>query len=139
MKIIEEQLASKDRIGKITKTGDVSPWPHEEATAKTLSLYGHNVEFIRKSNREREHSADAYVDNAKWEFKSPTAKHTKTILKNLKESKWQANYVVLDSRRMKGVPNAAIFREVIANIKQIPEIKRLKYISKKGKLLDVKP
>ncbi|MBQ2672807.1 hypothetical protein IJG01_02460 [Candidatus Saccharibacteria bacterium] len=88
---------------------------------------------------EREHSADTYVDNAKWEFKSPTAKHTKTILKNLKESKWQANYVVLDSRRMKRVPNAAIFREVIANIKQIPEIKRLKYISKKGKLLDVKP
>ncbi|MBR2741277.1 hypothetical protein IKD98_00760 [Candidatus Saccharibacteria bacterium] len=132
MKKIEEQLVSKNKIGKIIKTGDVNPWPHEEATAKTLSLYGYNVEFIRKSNREREHSADAYVNNVKWEFKSPTAKHTKTILKNLKESKWQADYVVLDSRRMKGVPSITILRELITSIKQVPEIKRLKYITKDG-------
>ncbi len=117
MKIIEEKLALINKIGKITKTGDVSPWPHEEATAKTLSLYGYNVESIRKSDREREHSADAYVNNVKWEFKSPTAKHTKTILKNLKEARWQADCVVLDSRRMKGVPNTAILRELVASIK----------------------
>ena len=48
----------KNRIGKIIKSGDVGPWPHEEATAKVLALYGHDVEFIRKSNREREHSAN---------------------------------------------------------------------------------
>ncbi len=106
MKIIEEKLVPKNKIGKIAKTGDVSPWPHEEATAKTLS---------------------------------PTARHTKTILKNLKEAKWQADYVVLDSRRMKGIPNTAILRELVTSIKQVPEIKRLKYITKDGKLLDTIP
>lgn len=139
MKIIELRPASKSKIGKITKTGDVSPWPHEELTAKTLSLYGYNVEFIRKSNRDREHSADAYINHIKWEFKSPTAKHTKTILKNLKEAKWQSVYVVVDSRRMKSVPNGAIFREVISSLKQVPEIKKIKYISKTGKLVDIIP
>ena len=91
----------KKRIGKIIKAGDVNPWPHEEATAKTLALCGHDVEFIRKSNRDREHSADAYVDGVKWEFKSPTANHTRTILKNLKDAKWQSDRVIIDARRMK--------------------------------------
>ena len=126
------------KIGKIIKPGDANIWPHEEATANTLAMYGYNVEFIRKSNRDREHSADAYVDKVKWEFKAPTAKHTKTILKNLKEAKWQSDKVVLDSRRMKGVPNEAILREVKRSIKEVPEINKLKYISKSGKLVDIK-
>lgn len=129
---------AKNKIGKITKPGDVSPWPHEEAIAKTLALNGYNVEFIRKSNRDREHSADAFVDGAKWEFKSPTARHTRTILKNLKEAKWQSDKVVLDSRRMKGVPDNAIIREVKASVKIVQEISKLKYISKTGKLIDIK-
>ena len=128
----------KKKIGKVTKPGDVSPWPHEEATAKTLALYGYDVEFVRKSNREREHSADAYVDGVKWEFKSPTAHHTKTILKNLKEAKWQSTNVVVDSRRMKGVPNEAIIRKLRTSIKDVPEIKNLRYISKSGELFDIK-
>ena len=127
-----------NKIGKIIKPGDVNVWPHEDATANTLAMYGHNVEFIRKSNRDREHSADAYIDDEKWEFKSPTARHTKTILKNLKEAKWQSNKVILDARRMKGVPNEAILREVKSAIKEVPEISELKYISKSGKLVDIK-
>ena len=91
-----------------------------------------------KSNRDREHSADAYVDGEKWEFKSPTARHTKTILKNLKEAKWQSDKVILDARRMKDVPNEAILRETKSAIKEVPEISELKYISKSGKLVNIK-
>ena len=61
----------KKRVGKVTKIGDVSPWPHEEATAKALALCGYDVTFIKASDREYEHSADAYVDNVLWEFKAP--------------------------------------------------------------------
>ena len=128
----------RKRIGKITKAGDANPWPHEEATAKILALYGHNVEFIRKSNRDREHSADAYVDGVKWEFKSPTANHARTILKNLKDAKWQSDRVILDARRMKKVPDDAILRELKASSREVPEIKHIKYVSKSGRLLDIK-
>ncbi len=128
----------KNKIGRIIKAGDVSPWPHEETTAKTLALHGYDVEFIRKSNREREHSADAYVNGVKWEFKSPTANHTKTILKNLKNAKWQSDRVIIDSRRMKKVPNDAILREIITCSKKVPEIKHIKFISKTGDILDIK-
>ncbi|MBQ3453006.1 hypothetical protein IJG28_02305 [Candidatus Saccharibacteria bacterium] len=129
---------SRNIIGKIVKAGDVSPWPHEEATAKVLALNGYNVEFIRKSNREREHSADAFVNGVKWEFKSPTARHTRTILKNLKDAKWQSDRVIIDSRRMKGVPDEAILRELRTCAKSVAEIKKVKYITKSGKLLDIK-
>ena len=128
----------KRKIGRIIKAGDVNPWPHEEATAKILALYGYDVEFIRKSNRDREHSADAYVDGVKWEFKSPTANHTRTILKNLKDAKWQSDRVIADSRRMKKVPNEAILRELKSCCKEVPEIKYIKYVSKSGKLLDIR-
>lgn len=128
----------KNKIGTIIKSGDVAPWPHEEATAKVLALNGHDVKFVRKSNRFREHSADVYIDHVKWEFKSPTAKHTRTILKNLKEAKWQSENVVLDSRRMKGVPDEAIVRELRKCASEVLEIKRVKYISKKGNLVDIK-
>ena len=30
----------KNKIGKIIKPGDASPWPHEEVIAKTLALNG---------------------------------------------------------------------------------------------------
>ena len=129
---------SRNIIGKIVKAGDVIPWPHEEATAKVLALNGYNVEFIRKSNREREHSADAFVNGVKWEFKSPTARHTRTILKNLKDAKWQSDRVIIDSRRMKGVPDEAILRELRTCAKSVAEIKKVKYITKSGKLLDIK-
>ena len=102
-----------------------------------MALYGYDVEFVRKSNRDREHSADAYINGERWEFKSPTAKHTKTILKNLKDAKWQSDKVVLDSRRMKGVPNEAILRELRASIGEVPEIKSVKYVSKNGELVDI--
>ncbi|MBQ3445399.1 hypothetical protein IJG29_01570 [Candidatus Saccharibacteria bacterium] len=125
-------------IGKIIEPGDANIWPHEKEIAKVLAKNGYNVEFIRKSNREREHSADAFIDGEKWEFKSPNAKHTRTILKNLKEAKWQSDKVILDSRRMKGVPNSAIYREVCNASREIKEIKKLKYISKSSALIDIK-
>ena len=37
-----------NKVGKITKPGDVNVWPHEDATANILAMHGHNVEFIRK-------------------------------------------------------------------------------------------
>ena len=39
---------------------------------------------------------------------------------------------------MKGVPDDAIIREVRASAKMVPEISKLKYISKTGKLIDIK-
>ena len=126
------------KVGVIIVPGDVNVWPHEYETAKVLATNGFDVKFIRKSNRFRERSADAYVDGKKWEFKSPTAKHTRTILKNLKEAEQQAERVILDSRRMKKVPDVAILREIRKQIPMAQGLKSIKYISKAGKIVDIK-
>ena len=120
------------RVGKIIKTGDVSPWPHEEATAKALALYEHNVKFIRKSNRDREHSADAFVDGEKWEFKAPRSRLLSAVERNLRRGKKQSTRIVFDSRRMKGVPDEAIMREIASKAHLISKIQRIVYINKHG-------
>ena len=64
--------------------------------------------------------------------------HEEAIAKTyLKKAKWQSERVIIDSRRMKGVPDDAILRELRASIGKVPEIKRLKYISKHGELIDI--
>lgn len=128
----------KKRVGKIIIPGDVNIWPHEREIAKVLAIHGYNIEFIRKSNRLREHTSDVLIDGMKWELKSPNANHTRTIYKNLKKAKWQSENVIIDSRRIKRVPDHIILKEVRKRAKEIPEIKRLKYISKSGKVLDIK-
>ena len=125
------------RVGKIIKPGDVNPWPHEEATAKSLALYGHDVEFIRKSNRDREHSADAYVDGVKWEFKAPKSKLLSAVERNLRRAKNQSNRIVFDSRRMKGVPDESIVREIMSKAPLIRDISNIIYIDKHGKCIDI--
>ena len=49
-----------------------------------------------------------------------------------------AKTLAFDSRRMKGVPNEAILREVLVCIEKVPEISKLIFISKTGKLIDIK-
>ena len=128
----------KNYEGSISISSGANVWPHEMKSAEVLSCYGYSVCFIRKSERDREHSADAFIDNEKWEFKAPTANHTKTIIKNLKDAKYQSDKLLFDSRRMKAVPDDAIIREIKAQLKNVPEIKKLKYISKHGKIIDLK-
>ncbi|MCL2451670.1 hypothetical protein FWD20_02235 [Candidatus Saccharibacteria bacterium] len=124
--------------GKIIIPDGVNIWPHEHKTAKSLIKYGHIVEFIRKSNRLRETSADCYIDGIKWEMKAPTADHLRTIKRNLKEGRWQSDRIVFDSRRMKRVPDKAIARELSKQLSEIAEIKRIKFVNRHGEVVDIK-
>ena len=127
----------KKRVGKVTKIGDVSPWPHEEATAKALALCGYDVTFIKASDREYEHSADAYVDNVLWEFKAPKGRKMSAVERNLRRGKDQSNKIVFDSRRMKGLPDEAIIREILSKAPFISDIECVRYINKHGKSIDI--
>lgn len=127
----------KRKDGRVIKAGDVSLWPHEEATAKVLALCGYDVEFIRKSNRDREHSADAYVNGVKWEFKAPKSKLLSAVEHNLRRVKEQYSRIVFDSRRMKSIPDEAIMREIVSKAPLIFGIDRILYINKHGRCIDI--
>ena len=55
--------------GTITIEDGANIWPHELHTAKALANAGHTVRFI--PNNASLATADAYVDNTLFEFKSP--------------------------------------------------------------------
>ena len=131
-------MAAKNKVGKVIKPGDVNVWPHEEATAKALALAGFNVEFIRKSERKDETSADAYIDGEKWEMKAPRSGKLSAVEDNLKKASRQADKVVFDSRRMKRIPDNAIERELAVKSHVNKSVTRVKFVNRYGKVIDIK-
>jgi hypothetical protein len=125
-------------IGKVIKTAGLNIWPHEQTMADTLALNGHVVEFIPPKNRKGEYTTDSLIDGVKWEMKSPRASSLKTVERNLKIAKWQSNKIVFASRRMKGVPDIAIERELRQCITKIADIDHIKFINRHGHILDIK-
>jgi hypothetical protein len=127
-----------NQTGKITIPVGVNVWPHEMKTAQALAFAGYTVEFIRKSERDREHSADAYLNGVKFEFKAPMGSAMKVVERNLKRARWQSANVVFDSRRMKNVPDAAIQRELSKMLHELKEIHCILFVNRHGIVIDVK-
>lgn len=126
------------KIGKITKPADANIRPWEENTARSLALCGHDVVFIRKSNRERETSADAYIDGEKWEFKAPNGHKMGLVERNLRYAVLQSGNVVFDSRRVNYLPDKALTRELSAQSARIKGLNRLKFVNRRGEVIDIK-
>lgn len=115
----------------------VKPWPHEEATAHALAEHGRNVVFKKKTERFKTPTADVLLDGVIWEFKAPNGKRLSSVERNLRRGKGQASRIVFDSRRMKGVPDKAIMREILLKAKYITDIEEIIYINKHGKCIDI--
>jgi hypothetical protein len=124
--------------GKTTIPSYVNVWPHELRTAQSLTAIGHNVEFIRKSELDRQRSADAYVDGVRYEFKAPKSDKMDAVERNLKKASRQSCNVVFDSRRMKKIPDVAILRELTSKSHANKSIKRLLFVNRCGIVVVVK-
>ncbi len=117
---------------------DVNVWPHELKTAKALAGAGYVVEFVRRRETEHEKTADALIDGEMWEFKAPKSGKLKAVERNLKRGRRQSENIVFDGRRMKGVPDEAIEREVRSQAFKVSNIRRLIYVTRYGKVIDIK-
>jgi hypothetical protein len=126
------------KIGRVITPGNVNVWPHEGLTAKSLAAAGFEVEFIRKSERDSETSADCYINGEKWEFKAPRSGKLSAIEDNLKKASKQADKIVFDSRRMHKIPDKAVERELVAKSHANKSIKHVKFVNRHGKVINVK-
>ncbi|MGN0262428.1 MAG: hypothetical protein ACI4B9_06280 [Eggerthellaceae bacterium] len=128
----------KQNEGKIIIAPGVNVWPHELKTAEALSAAGYTVEFIRRSEEHRARSADCIIGGIVWEMKAPTASNMKAVEKNLRKALNQASYVIFDCRRMKGIPDTAIEREVRTCVdSRVRGLKRVLFVSRKGRVIDI--
>ena len=125
--------------GQIIIQSGANVWPHEMKTAEALAAAGRTVEFIRRSEEQRTTSADAIIDGIVWEMKAPKASNLKAIEKNLRKTLDQSNCVILDSRRMKGIPDHAIERELQACAAgRIKNLKHLLFVNRNAQVIDIK-
>lgn len=101
-------------------------------TAKALALAGYDIVFVDRPGKQGERVADILMDGDTWEMKSPRSDSLKAIEGNVKRARNQSPCVVLDSRRMRKVPGAAIERELRRCAKTIKGIRRLLFVGRHG-------
>lgn len=124
----------KHKGGRVVVPADANPWPHEQRVAKVLALAGHYVEFIPETNLK---TPDIYLDNTMYEIKSPITDNPKKIIRNVKRALEKCQNVIIDSSRVKGVSDEAIQRVLKNKVKDLPGLKKLLFINKRGQIVDI--
>ena len=120
--------------GKVVIPADANPWPHEQKVAKILALAGHYVEFIPETNLK---TPDIYLDSTICEIKSPITNNLKKIVRNVKRALEKSPNVIIDSSRVKGLNDEAIQRTLKNKVKDLPGLKNLLFINKRGQIIDI--
>ena len=122
------------RAGNITIVGNANVWPHEMDTARALARDGRDVEFIDRGGR-GDGCADVRMDGLIWEMKSPRADNVQAIERNVKRARIQSENVIVDSRRMKRVPDAAILRALEKHSREVKGVSRLLFVNRHGSVI----
>ena len=129
-------VSMKHQIGEITIKEGANVWPHEMHTAKALARKGYNVTFIKAHNSVN--TADAYINNTLFEFKSPEGCTSRAVQRNIvKALNRQSCNVVIDSFRMKKIQDRSIQSFMVKRLKEGKGIKRLIFVNRKGEAIDI--
>lgn len=132
-----ECLAMKKITGNITIPADCDVWPHELKTAQALAAAGHDVRFVRKSDQPHVRTADLIMDGEVWEMKAPKSSKLVAVERNLRRALGQSRNIIFDSRRMKGVPDAAIERELRKWGHDLKAVRRLIMVNRRAEVIDI--
>ena len=130
-----KEIKKTGKIGRVSING-VFLEPHEHKTIRFLAEYGMNIEAIRASNTPGVHTADILVDGAIWEMKAAFGGGKSTILRQFRGASKPSDRMVLDLRNAKLSPEDAE-KDALGYFKKSRGIRRLRLITKEGKLLDI--
>ena len=134
--MISSQSKSYRRKRKIIVPPDRRPWPHEIRVAEILYSAGYYVEFIPESSIG---TADILLNGIEYEIKSPKTNNTNTLEHRLKEAiRSQSCNIIIDSSRLKNMPDYKLQRWLVNRCKLQPQIKRMIFINKRGQIIDIK-
>ena len=124
------------RKGKITPNGVVLK-THENATVVFLTELGYDISCIPKSNVKGIHTPDIEMDGLKWEMKAPIGEGNQLMKNTIQKALKQSPNVVVDLRRTKRHQTKCL-RELEKQFLNSKLLKRLKVITKTGKVVDFK-
>ena len=120
--------------GKVIIPADAHPWPHEVRVAKILALAGHSVEFIPEGNL---HSPDIYLDNVRYEIKSPEKFNTNTLEHKLKDATKHSPTLIIDTSRIRKIHDAKVMNFLVSIARRQKQIKRMIMVTKHGQIIDI--
>lgn len=124
----------RQKGGRVVTPADANPWPHEQKVAKVLALAGHYVEFIPETNLK---TPDIYLGNTMYEIKSPITNNPKKIIRNVKRALEKCPNVIIDSSRIRGVNDEVVQRTLKSKAKDLPKLRKLLFINKRGQIVDI--
>lgn len=125
---------SKGKIIIGPEIKSIHPWEMHSAIA--LRDAGFTVRFIPKHDSAR--SADAYLNNTLFEFKSPEGNNITNVENNLQKAlRFQSKNVVIDTVRLKKIQDRSIKNYLIARMKRKRGIKKLIMVGKDGTAIDI--
>ena len=132
----KSQTQKPNNTKQIYIPADLSPWPesHEITASKLLVKYFEmDVHFVSRTTHK---TADFKIGNAYWELKSPTGNGKRTIQHALQSALKQSPNIIIDARRSK-MHVSRFKRELVYQKTLTKKIKRLLFIDKYGKILEL--
>ncbi len=120
--------------GKITPNGVVLE-KHEYKTILLLTEMGIDVELIPKSNIKNVHTPDIRINRLEWEMKAPLGEGNQLMENTIQRALRQSQNVIVDLRHTKR-HQAKCLKELEKQFISKKGIKRLKIITKNGRILD---
>lgn len=125
----------RSKRGKIVFNGVVLQ-PHEQAIAELFIEQGINIELIPTARQQHRKTADAIINGLEWEFKTLRGETTKSIERLLKKACKQSCNIIVDIRHTHIQERRAIAK-IRYEFKNRSAIKRIKVISKSGRIIDL--
>ena len=127
--------AISKKHGRIIIPGATYPWPHEMRVARILSDAGNVVEFIPRSSVK---TADILLNGVEFEIKSPMTDKTNSLEHILKKGLKQSSNLLIDSSRLENSVEQKLFSFLTSQARKRTRLKRLLFITKSGKIVDIK-
>ena len=102
-------------------------------TATILAQNGHTITFLKEVGN---NPPDIRLDSIIFEMKAPKTSKTSSLEQTLRKAVKQSPNIVIDSFRMKMPDNIAL-KFLIKKCREQKQIKRMLFINKKEKIVDV--
>ena len=125
------------KVGKITESPECNVRDHERRTAKALAKAGISVEFVPPSDKNSAKSPDVVIAGRYWEMKSPITAKMAQIEKNLKRASKQSENVIIDSQRVKFIPDQKLQKFLVEKLGTQKSIKRLLFVNRQREVIDI--
>ena len=122
----------------IVPTGNYNPpKSHEIDVAWIITRhFSCTVEFLIPVDDYKRKTADISIGNIEWEIKSPSGASKTTVHRQFERASKQSKYIVFNGRRTT-LSEEILLRRIQKELRERRSIKRLLFITKNSKILEI--